>query len=40
LPPADANHVKVIPGIHGAGATLSRNRQGVRTEARLSKERT
>ena len=25
LPPADANHVKVIPGIHGAGATLSRN---------------
>jgi len=25
LPPADANHVKVIPGIRGAGATLSRN---------------
>lgn len=23
LPPADANHVKVIPDIHGAGATLS-----------------
>lgn len=36
----NANHVKVIPGIHGAGATLSRNQQGVRTEARLSKERT
>ena len=25
LPQADANHVKVFPGIRGAGATLSRN---------------
>lgn len=25
FPQADANHVKVIPGIRGAGATISRN---------------
>lgn len=25
MSPADANHVKVIPGIHGASATLPRN---------------